>query len=239
MMARIGASVEHDRPRKRSNSGFPQLSNRPAPSDCAPAAQAASPTERSQFDLRRRTDRVLATRVRGIQRSLRPPEAGRNPHDGQGRHRGDPAVPIGRTSPAIEPICPLRDATCAALVTRSGRREMKRVRLSWSDEWLASVASSAADRNTPTAHNRPQRDETRQPFSHYACSAWHRPGGSMSRSVANPNRHRSLSLGTEQNRRSTTQTLPTESLTSTSKAAFSKSITSTARVPAEPSAGVT
>ena len=160
MMARIGASVEHDRPRKRSNSGFPQLSNRPAPSDCAPAAQAASPTERSQFDLRRRTDRVLATRVRGIQRSLRPPEAGRNPHDGQGRHRGDPAVPIGRTSAAIEPICPLRDATCAELVTRSGRREMKRVRLSWSDEWLASVASSAADRNPPTAHTCPQRDET-------------------------------------------------------------------------------
>ena len=32
----------------------------------------------------------------------------------------------------------------------------------------------------------------------------------MSRSVANPSRHRSLSLGTEQNRRFTTQTLPTE-----------------------------
>ena len=187
MMARIGASVEHDRPRKRSNSGFPQLSNRPAPSDCAPAAQAASPTERSQFDLRRRTDRVLATRVRGIQRSLRPPEAGRNPHDGHGRHRGDPAVPIGRTSPAIEPICPLRDATCAELVTRSGRREMKRVRLAWSDEWLASVASSAADRNTPTAHNR--RSETKhQPFRHYAFQQNH-PLASPSRpALNNPDR---------------------------------------------------
>ena len=41
-------------------------------------------------------------------------------------------------------------------------------------------------------------------------TAWHRMGGSVSRSVANPSRHRSLSLGTEQNRRSTTQTLPTE-----------------------------
>ena len=75
---------------------------------------------------------------------------------------------------------------------------------------LASVASSAADRNTPTAHEHAQRDETRQPLRHYARRAWHRPGGSMSRSAANPNRRRSLPLGTEQNRRSTTRTLPTE-----------------------------
>ena len=75
---------------------------------------------------------------------------------------------------------------------------------------LASVASSAADRNIPTARNRAQRDETRQAFRHYARRAWHRPGRSVSRSVANPSRHRSWSLGTEQNRRSTTQTLPTE-----------------------------
>ena len=70
------------------------------------------------------------------------------------------------------------------------------------------MASSAADRNTPTAHNRPQRNATRQPHRHYARRALHRP--SASRSVANPNRHRSSSLRTEQNRRSTTQTLPTE-----------------------------
>ena len=44
----------------------------------------------------------------------------------------------------------------------------------------------------------------------YARRAWHRPGGSMSRSAANPNRRRSLPPGTEQNRRSTTRTLPTE-----------------------------
>ena len=46
------------------------------------------------------------------------------------------------------------------------------------------MASSAADRNTPTAHNRAQRDETRQPHRHYARRAWHRPGGSMSRNPA-------------------------------------------------------
>ena len=72
---------------------------------------------------------------------------------------------------------------------------------------LASVASSAADPNTPTARNRPQRDETRQPHCHYARRSWHRPGGSH---VANPSRLRSLPLGTGHNRRSTTQTLPTE-----------------------------
>ena len=62
-------------------------------------------------------------------------------------------------------------------------------------------------------HRRPAIARNRakhQPFRHYARRAWDRPGGSVSRSAANPSRHRSLSLRTERNRRSRTQTLPTK-----------------------------